>query len=300
MENPYVISAELDLVNAGLEQLVKKEAIENFRETLDADLRAMGKETLWVPSSRMQSGLEKDIQKTSLPVVSLDDRYVSSADQYLGISRGVRGIGDPYDFTGSWPAPFVDAGYVPRVGYEPIAKQLSRVAELGSEIVLADDVLFSGEMVAWLSSELEAYGVKIGAVICGIAIQEGIEKLDLEGIAVSATETFDQVEDELCERDFAMVPGSGRRADRADIDDFYPVGANVLYFDNEYGNPERWASIPTENTQTFCASSIARSRDLLKPEVPMSALGCFVGFSRIQGIAAKELDKVLERGIDAR
>ena len=68
MEKPYVISAELDLATADLEQIVKRDSIEGFRESLDADLRAMGKETLWVPSNPIRTGLQKAITRTNLPV----------------------------------------------------------------------------------------------------------------------------------------------------------------------------------------------------------------------------------------
>lgn len=257
MGNPYVISAELDLLDAGLEEIVNRKEIESFREGLDTDLRAMGKETLWVPSSTMQSGLEQAIARTNLPVVSLDDRYVASADQYLGISRGVDEL-------------LSDEGYVARRGYPSIEKQLSKVSTLGSEVMLVDDVLFSGEMVAWLADSLKPYGVRIGAVAVGVAIQEGIEKLAVEEIDVSAAEVFEEVEDEICERDFAVVPGSGRRIDK--------LNANALYFDPQYGKPDKWASLPVESTEQFCANTLRRSIELLKPGATMEQLGKFLGY----------------------
>ncbi len=257
MGNPYVVSAELDLVTAGLEQIVKRDSIEDFRESLDTDLRAMGKETLWVSSGTMQNGIEQTIAKTNLPVVSLDDRYVSSAAQYLGISRGVNPLLD-------------DDGYVARCGYPSIEQQLRQVPSLGKEIMLADDVLFSGQMVAWLADALKPYGVKIGAVVVGIAIQEGINRLAAKEIEVIATEVFEEVEDEICERDFAVVPGSGRRID--------VLASNALYFDTKNGKPASWASICPESAEAFCASSLQRSINLLQPGVPMQRLGTFLGY----------------------
>ncbi len=267
MGNPYVISAELDLATADLEQIVNQNRIESFREGLDADLRAMGKNTLWVPSSTMQGGLERAIATTKLPVISLDDRYVSSANQYLGISRGI----DPL---------LNDSGYVARRGYPSIGAQLGRTSSLGKEVMLVDDVLFSGEMIAWLSDSLTPYGVKIGAVAVGIAIQEGIDKLALEGIEVQAAEVFDEVEDEICERDFAVVPGSGRRIDA--------LAANALYFDTKNGKPARWASISPSSAETFCVSSLRRSIDLLQRDVPMELLGKFLGYG-VSGDAASQI-----------
>lgn len=275
MSNPYVISAELDIARADQGQIIRRGSIEDFRQGLDADLRAMGKETLWVPADTIRRGLGREIAKTSLPVVSLDDRYVSSADQYLGISRGV----DPL---------LNDEGYVARRGYPAIGKQLAKVPALGQEVMLVDDVLFSGEMVAWLAEALNAYGVKLGAVVVGIAIAEGMQKLDAEGIEVRALEVFDQVEDEICERDFAVVPGSGRRVDA--------LSANALYFDDKSGRPEAWASIAPNATGSFCANSLRRSIDLLQPGIPMQALGRFLGYGS-DGDAASQIARRLEAAV---
>jgi hypothetical protein len=257
MGNPYVISAELDLATADLEQIVNQNRIESFREGVDADLRAMGKDIRWVPSSTIRRNLARAIATTNLPVISLDDRYVSSASQYLGISRGI----DPL---------LNDDGYVARRGYPSIKEQLGKTSSLRKEVMLVDDVLFSGEMIAWLSDSFRPYGVRIGAVAVGIAIQEGIDKLALEGIEVQAAEVFDEVEDEICERDFAVVPGSGRCIDA--------LAANALYFDTKNGKPDRWASISPSSTETFCVSSLKRSIDLLQRDVPMELLGKFLGY----------------------
>ncbi len=257
MSNPYVISAELDLANAELERIVRLEKIEDFRESLDTSLRSMGKDTVWVSSSTMQTGLETAISKTRLPVVSLDDRYVTSANEYIGISRGV-------------DEQLNDIGYVPRVGYPSIKRQLGKISALGGEIVIADDVLFSGEMIAWLANVLEPYGVKIGGLVCGIAIQEGIDKMQAKDVDIEAVQAFDEVEDEICERDFAVVTGSGRRIDS--------IAANTLYFDPTNGKPAKWASIPPEKVEYFAYSSYIRSADLIKPDLRFGDIGSFYGW----------------------
>ncbi len=115
MKKPYVISAELDLVNPNI---VNPAAVDSFQESLDADLSRMDKDTLWVPSISMQNGLQRILTKTSLPVASLYDRYVANTDQYLGIPRGVD---DRLN----------DTDYAPRVGYQPIAEQLGQVPTIG-------------------------------------------------------------------------------------------------------------------------------------------------------------------------
>jgi hypothetical protein len=272
MNKPYVISAELDLSPPGLKEMIEQDNLENFRADLDANLQAIGKETVWVDSVGLQAGIRR-LQTGQRRVVSLDDRYVTAADVFLGISRSV----DPR---------LQDTGYVPRAGYADITTQLARVPQLGGEIVVVDDVLFSGEMVSWLADQLQPYGVRIGAVVCGIAIQEGIDKLALENIPVEAVEVFPEVEDEICERDFAFVPGSGRRVAGRN--------ANALYFDNTFGKPAQWASIPQPNTEAFCAMSLERNLQLVRPHVAAAAIGTFLGYGS-QGNVRQVLQSRLER-----
>lgn len=258
MEKPYVISEELDLSDAYSNQIINVSKIDEFRASLDADLRSAGKNTSWVSSAQLKSGINQMVVATSLPVVSLDDRYVRTADQYLGISRGV-------------DEQLSDVGYVPRAGYGSLERQLNAIPDLGAEVVIADDVLFSGEMLSWLADELAWRNVKVGAVVCGIAIREGAIKLGTEGIDVQACIEFDDVDDEICERDFAIVPGSGRRIDS--------MQANALYFDTLYGKPDSWASLPSSVTSEFMDESLARSTNLLNDNVRMESLGSFVGYA---------------------
>lgn len=245
MKRPYVISAELDLAKP---DIINRMKIDNFRQDLDADLRSMDKNVLWVPARTMRGGLQRTLSKTSLPTVSLDDRYVMNADQYIGISRGA-------------DMQLNDAGYVSRVGYQSVSEQLDRTSAVGNEVIIADDVVYSGEMITWLADELRSRNVKIGGVVCGIAMRKGIEKLEHDGIGIEAVLTFDDVEDEICERDFVVMPGSGRRV--------ASLSANALYFDNVNGRPEKWASLPPDNVEKFCINNLERNIDLLQPMIPM-------------------------------
>ena len=258
MEKPYVISEELNIPGVYSEQYIQLNKLDNFRSELDADLRGMGKNTVWVPSETLDRGIAKMMNETSLPVVSLDDRYVKTANQYIGISRGV-------------DSALNDVGYVPRANYMPVSNQFDRVGQLGSEVVLVDDVLFSGEMMQWVIDELAKRSVKVGGVVCGIAMGDGIRRLAENGVDVQACEVFKDVEDEICERDFAIVPGSGRRVDTAN--------ANALYFDTINGRPEQWASIPAELSEVFYQNSLRRSEVLVQDDVQMQSIGKFLGFT---------------------
>lgn len=271
MEKPYIISEELDLLNDGYMQ---RDALNAFRENLDEDLRALGKNTLWVASSEMQKGMTLRANQTKSPTVSLDDRYTKSADEWLGVSRGI-------------DENLNDIGYVPRVGYPPLDKQLDTVAKTGKEIVLIDDVVFSGDMVAWLDAELRKRNTKIASVICGIAICGGIQKLNEQGIDVDAVRVFDDVDDELCERDLAVIAGSGRRIEAA--------ASNALYFSDRYGKPAEWASVPEGSIADFAARSFRRSASLLTPSISMKDIGSFYGIeSNINAV-----DVLLQKAAEA-
>lgn len=258
MNKPYVISAELDLIPAGFENVIDPRAIDGFRQSLESDLGVMGKDVCWASSGDLSAGLRQKIDNTRLPVVSLDTRYIRSAAYFIGLSRAVDGN-------------LEDAGYAPRAGFPVIERQLAAVAQREREVVIADDVLFSGEMLSWLRDGFAAKGVRVSGVICGVAVAEGTEKLEASGMSVDSVMSFGEVEDEICERDFAVVPGSGRR--------LIAGNKNALYFDTVYGRPAAWASIPQDRTSQFCWSSLERSRSLLRPDVPMRAVGSFVGYA---------------------
>lgn len=273
MEKPYVISAELELRNPRVTPLIKTEQLDMVRSSLDADLRAMGKNTLWVEANTIRSGIDRATKQSKLPLLSLDDRYASSADGRLGISRGV-------------DARLDDNGYVARTRYRALEKQFATASTLGTEVQLVDDVIFSGDMLLWVAEQLKQRGVRIGRVVCGIAIKEGAERLEQAGIPVDATVCFDEVEDELCERDFFVIPGSGRR--RTD------TGQSVLYFDTTNGKPEKWASLSKEAAPSFCVASLERSRQLIREGTDMRQIGSFVGIDTAGDAIATIENRMME------
>jgi len=257
MEKPYVISAELDLQSRAGDSLINTNKLEFVRESLDADLRAAGKNTIWIGSDEIVGGINKHLHASNLPIISLDDRYLKTADGRLGISRSIA-------------ANLEALGYAPRRQYPVLNEQFDAIAALGGEVQLVDDVIFSGDMMAWVANELVQRNVKVGRVVCGVAIGEGIQRLQNIGIECSPVVSFDDVEDEICERDFFVVRGSGRRIQELD--------ANALYFDAKNGKPEQWASLPASMVNIFCRQSLERSLALIRPDVTMSQTGSFLGY----------------------
>ncbi len=259
MEKPYVISAELELRNSRVTPLIRTESVDLLRDSLTTDLQTMGKNTLWVDANNLQQGINRLIKQSKLPVLSLDDRYtVAVPDGRLGISRGV-------------DESLNDIGYVPRAGYVELERQFNTAQKLGNEVQIVDDVLFSGEMMLWIDKQLKQRDMRIGRVVCGIAIGEGVERLESQGISVDSVSYFADVEDEICERDFFIVPGSGRR--------IASTQQNALYFDTANANPTKWASIPKLSAQRFFNSSLERSRQLIRPGTQMQQIGSFTGFN---------------------
>ena len=263
MEKPYVISGEFDLLGNSQKRIMQTNKLEMVRESLVDDLEAMGKNVTWVSAQDVARGINKRVSASQLPVVTLDEVYVTSPNARIGISRGSDDV-------------LNDAGYMPRVGYGSIKDQFDAVALLGPEVQLIDDVVFSGEMMSWVINEFQKRNVRVGRVVCGIAIKEGIELLDDLGIPVESVYMFDDVEDEICERDLFVAKGSGRRLSNEQ--------GNALYFDDKNGRPERWASIPPNSTSDFCLRSLERSLTLLRPDVLMCEVGQFYGYP-VEGLA---------------
>lgn len=263
---PYVISAELEYADSNA---VKAAEIEHFRDDLDRGLTSMGKRTVWLGAEALRRGLEYLTASTDLPIASLDQRYIQNADAYLGVSRTVN-------------PDLSDAGYDARLGFSPLSEQLDSLGRKfgGKEVALIDDVLFSGEMAAKLQSELADRDVRVSALMCGIAVGEGSDKLAARGIEVESVVAFDDVEDELCERDFTVLPGSGRKVAGQQ--------RSALYFDDQFGKPEQWASIPTDMAADFCRASLIRNRQLLRAETPIAA---FVGYPA--GLTGNVLDTTI-------
>jgi hypothetical protein len=274
MGKPYVVSEELDLTDAYPARLINNKKINEFRDNLYADLTSLGKNVAAIPAVDIQQPMTRSIEQSLLPVISLDDRYIRLAERQIGISRGV----DPA---------LEDTGYAARAGYQAIESQLDLASAAGREVLLADNVIYSGEMILWVADQLQRRGTKVGGVICGIAVKEGVMALEERGIDTQAGFVFDELEDEVCERDFALVPGSGRRVPL--------MNANALYFDPVYGKPSEWASLPAEESDGFFRRSLERSMNILQPDITMESVGRFVGYGTDKTVQEQIINRLEEQ-----
>jgi hypothetical protein len=230
---PYVISEDIHLL---LSEWAKKRGFKlpsikffkQLREEMKQQLeRIFGNENVdMIPASDLRQGMQRLIKETGLPAVSMDRVYIRT-NPAIEVTRVVD---DSLN----------DCGIASRFGTPPIPQQLLTVKEKYTEIILVDDVIFSGKVISEILLFLKDIGVKVPVVVAGITIGEGVRRLREKTKArILSVCHYEEVIDEICERDFYPgVPLSGRTLrGRANIGVSY-----VLPF----GKPFEWASIPKE------------------------------------------------------
>lgn len=243
---PYVISEDIDiLLKEWCEKrefmLPKPEFFKKLRQGLKGELeKIFGKGNVeMITVEELRKGMQKLIKKTGLPAVSMDKVYIKT-NPAIEVSRAVN-------------KNFKDCGIVPRFGAPPLKTQIKQVREKFKEIVLVDDVIFSGEAISQIVLLLERAGVKVPVVVAGIAIEKGFknlkEKTDVEILAVRY---YKAVIDEICERDFYPgVPLCGRTLANSSIDIGVPYLLPFAIDPKGKSHLEEWASIPKEHQEEF-------------------------------------------------
>lgn len=165
-------------------------------------------------------------QESGLICVTLDQVYCSSFYE-LDLTRKVDLMGN-------------NRGLYCRFGSPSFLKQLNYLKMKGiNEICLIDDVIFSGVLSQRLIKVLSGFGITVSLVCAGIGIEEGLSRiLKEEKIKIDCAKVYDDVIDEVCERDFYLgIPYSRRSV-------FGNENLSLPYF-LPYGKPAEWASIPT-------------------------------------------------------
>ena len=261
---PYVVSADVaGLVGrwATANGLIAPPA--EFFDGMTASLAdrlavATGVPVEVVGQKELVEGMGKLISESQYPVISLDRAYFDGDNPgiagFLDVTRAVK---ESYDETGK--RTFVSAGdLVPRPGHPTLEEQLEALrSDTPSPITVVDDVIFSGDGMVNLAKELAAIGRPIAQVIAGIGIEEGLAKLRDAGIEVKCVRTYEDVMDEVCERDFfAGAPMSGRTVLGEDGSTW-----SAPYFE-PYGNTEGWASIAPEAVRDFSKFCLSQSLSL--------------------------------------
>lgn len=119
-------------------------------------------------------------------------------------------------------------------------------------VALIDDVVFSGQTLIGTIADLHHYRANVHAVTSAIGVKSGIDRLKAatfgvigqpQHITIDCLEEFDGVSDQVCERDFYPgIPYSGRE---------HMCGMGSLPYIHPFGLPNKWASIPEKETESF-------------------------------------------------
>ena len=162
-------------------------------------------------------------------------------------------------------------------GKEEFIDQIIRISSSvkSKKIILADDVVFSGEALRKVISLFEICGIRVVGVISSIAMEDAFNyfnnTLDL-GIKCNYILGKDVI-DQICERDFYFgIAGSGIMINGFDRMKKAP------YF-KPYGNPCERASIPKEFERGFSLGCLRRSlklwegSNLLISDLPEEIIG---------------------------
>lgn len=230
MARPYIVSEDIYLLLqhwARQRNFVLPEEIffRNLRSEFAAFFREIFSDFEMVSEQEMVAGIEIFIKESELIPISLDRSY------YLAKYN--------FEITRFVDANKNDVGTRERYGTPRIHIQLQKLQKelKGKEVIIVDDVIFSGDVVEQTINELSQLGIKVVAVCAGIGIEKGVDRLNCAGYKVNCVRIYESVIDEVCERDFYPgVPLSGRS-----VVDKENVGVPYIL---PFGDPEKWASIP--------------------------------------------------------
>lgn len=230
-QRPYVVSEDIRLLLQNWAEqrgfnLPTSEFFTDFRGEFKSYLEQIFDGFELVPEIELLEGITERVRASGLPAVSFDRVYFRSQPS-LDITRLVEENGQ-------------DKGLGRRAGTTNLLRQFRSLKEQGiREVVLVDDVIFTGGLIKRAGKLLEKMGIRVPKVCAGIGIAEGIEQLNGFGQEVSCVREYEEVVDEICERDFYPgVPMGGRSLEGNEN-----VGVPYIL---PFGNLGKWASIPGE------------------------------------------------------
>lgn len=235
MNKPYIVSGDIyPLMKRWAENggfvLPRAEFVEQLRENFSAFMRRIFSGFEFVPEEELSCGLSELVVQSNLPVVSLDDVYIKS-ELCLEITRLVDTAGK-------------DKGLGSRAGSPSLLHQLRELvrklaASDVNEIALVDDVIFTGSLIKRVINLLSKKGIRVRIIYAGIGIAEGIRQVIDSKREIRCVRTYEEVIDEICERDFYPgVPLSGRLlagSDNVGVPYLFPFGRSRKLGIHPYG-----------------------------------------------------------------
>ena len=178
----------------------------------------------------------------NIPIVTLDKIYLEPDEQYIFFLDCTRVNG---------------TNEIVSRKSESLDSQIKRITEVlpSKEIILADDVVFSGSVLRSIIKRFSDYGIKVVGIISSICSYDGYEYFNKSlkyGIKTKVL-MLEDVIDQICERDFYFgVAGSGIMISTDD-------GMYKAPYFKPYGNPYERASIPLEYVDFFSRGCLERS-----------------------------------------
>jgi len=244
---PYVVSGDIRLL---LNKWCRRHGFTmpdvSFFRTLRKEFHAIMEDIFnnysYVTEEELFHGLRILMRRGGLPTISLDVVY-SGSKYSMSVTRTVNIDGD-------------DTGVGPRPGAPSIEQQINEIVELGfTAVALADDVVFTGECINNVCAMLEKRGISVPVVYAGIAVGKGARAIMEKDRRVECVHWYEQVIDEVCERDFFLgVPLSGRTIGGD--------GNTCIPYLLPYGNPGKWATIPELHQEIFSARCFQLTAEL--------------------------------------
>ena len=220
----------------------------------------------------------------NIPIVSLDKIYIETDEKNIYFLDCTRVSGS--------------MKLISR-GKEELADQVIRIGNSinGREIILADDVIFSGEALRKSIKLFESVGIRTVGVISSICCRDAYDYFnDNLKYGVLCNYLLENgVVDQICERDFYFgIAGSGIMVDDGESLKKAP------YF-KPFGDPCGRASIPKEFEQSFSKNCLMRSlslwedacksEDLLIGELPERIVNTNTSDSVIK-VLRMEIDRI--------
>lgn len=145
---------------------------------------------------------------------------------------------------------------------ELLDEQIIRIANSikGKQIILADDVVFSGTVLAEIIRKFRNLGITVIGIISSICTEKSYDYFNNNikyGIKTNYLMNNDVI-DQICERDFYFgIAGSGIMTETA-------KGYLKAPYFKPYGDPFERASIPKEYEKSFSKGCLSRSIFLWK------------------------------------
>ncbi len=265
-KNGVVISNDIDLILQGKNALkfnYQENGLyvpdTNFIETLREDfkkdsIKAYQEEVNFVTEEEMSYYMNKylDEFKGYFPIVSMDEIYIDCDNKYVFSLDCTRMTGQDKLVSRINP-----------LDVDGVGRQIERLAKLFkrcdvNQIILADDVVYSGSVISQISNLFEQEDIMVVGVVAAISGEKAYNKFNKEmkyGLKCGYLMKED-VTDEICERDFYFgVAQSGMG-----------ILVNGKVFKAPYflpfGDPIARATIPAENAVPFSKSCVRRSLEL--------------------------------------